>query len=86
MTPKKNWMLTACALCGQRFPLTAPMYANMSGTTHQAQLPCPCETRRPPDPPAVPQKELKDMTDDELVALLADARMIYPNAIVDLDP
>lgn len=44
---KPGWLITHCALCGETFPLTAPLYANMSGTIHQSQLPCPCETRKP---------------------------------------
>ncbi len=47
----KDWLLTACALCGRPFPRGPEMYANLSRTYHSAVLPCPCETRRADDEP-----------------------------------
>jgi hypothetical protein len=54
MQGAKSWLLYACALCGGRFPLGDEMYANMSGTSHRAVLPCPCETRAASSPALAP--------------------------------
>jgi len=84
---KKDWLIHQCALCGEPFPLTAPLYANISGTIHQSQLPCPCETRRP-IAPEVPPKPLEEMTPEELERLF-DGFVVGRHAVgakVDLDP
>lgn len=51
--PKKDWLLYCCALCGEPFPLGPRFYANMSSNRRgfRMVLDCPCDTRRPPEPP-----------------------------------
>ena len=83
---KKDWLITHCALCGDPFPLTSPLYANMSQTVYQSQLPCPCETRKPVVP-EVPPKPIEEWTQDDVARLLEDynTRPVF-GAKVDLDP
>ena len=84
---KQSWLVDHCALCGDPFPLTSPLYANMSRTMFQNELPCPCETRKPPVA-EVPKKSLSELTPEEVEQLLAVWRNGRPafGATVDRDP
>jgi hypothetical protein len=82
-------LTTRCALCGERFPYTRPLYANMSGTYHQTQLPCPCTTRRPPEvpKPVLTLEQLNAKSAAELKAIFQDiVHSPRPGAIIDDEP
>lgn len=78
-------LITHCALCGQAFRLSAPLHANMSGTTHQHRLPCPCETRRPADK-APPSRDFLELTPQEQDEILSGRSMPAFGAIIDDNP